>query len=774
MREFYQVLTGTMEGGIAMNNEAQFTRVLRLLGFALFFLLSVIRVAQGLAQEPALLIPQPGPGNLVLPLFQKPFAGDFRLVNFFDHNLPFEFDTTPGIANGFQLTWWGERTFGIDGHSGYDWKLPEGTPILAAADGTVVFAGSLSPFFCPVLNTTTIGVRITIDHSELTGGQPRIRSRYFHMSRIDVTAGQHVKAGDVIGLSGNVGCSLGPHLHFEAQTLSPGTGQFTPIDPYGWEGPGADPWAEHPQGAESLWLWNDGQVPAIFREFRLAPNPSGSTAPVPLTAFRDMGWKDEDNPNNEFVELTLDTRFSVSNVMDLTGFSLRNNEGDVFNFPSGFLLHDGSPVKVFTGSGVNTDTELYWGQSRGMWDDIGDCARRLNPTGLLYFLRSAGTCGVVLSSDVAIGLTGPAGALVGHAVTYTATVTSNGPNDATGVVITYDLPDGVALASSSASQGLCFGTDTVVCNIGTVANGSSATVDISVIPTEPGTIVNTMTVEANEKDSNAANNTATVETTANLPVTFALTVSVTGVGSGGVTSNPSGINCGTACTANYEEGTLLTLTATPSGNSRFAGWSGGSCAGRDTCAITMSADKTATATFVTALVLSAPALPDAEVGESYSTALATEGVPPYTLILKTGTLPAGLSFSAADGTLGGAPTSSALKGKSFTAQISDQLGPPVTGAFKIKILAALKITTKSLKSGTHGKSYKGALKASGGKTPYSWSELTGNLTGTGLALDSSTGAITGTPLAAGMINLTLEVTDALGGRVQKGFTLTIK
>jgi uncharacterized repeat protein (TIGR01451 family) len=415
---------------------------------SVFSVILILNLHPAFSQEPALLTPQPGPGNLVLPIFQKPFAGEYRLINFFDHNLPLEFDTSPGIGNGFQLTWWGERTFGIDGHNGYDWPMPEGTPILAVADGTVVVAGQQAPFFCPLLNTVTTPVLIAIDHGQLTPGQPGIRSRYNHLSRIDVAAGQEVKAGDQIGLSGNVGCSSAPHLHLETHRFVPATGRFSAIDPFGWEGEGADPWAEHPQGTESLWLWKDGQAPAVFREVQLAPNANGSTAAVTITTFRHMGWKDDDNPNNEFVEITLDRRFVTSGTVDLTGFSLRNNEGNVFNFPSGFILRDGSPVKVYSGSGINTNTELYWGQSRGMWDNMGDCARRVNASGAIYFLRSAGTCGVVPSADVVITATADSTAgTVGQALTYTISLTSNGPDSATGVVVTNDLPDGVTLAS---------------------------------------------------------------------------------------------------------------------------------------------------------------------------------------------------------------------------------------------------------------------------------------------------------------------------------------
>ncbi len=76
-----------------------------------------------------------------------------------------------------------------------------------------------------------------------------------------------------------------------------------------------------------------------------------------------------------------------------------------------------------------------------------------------------------------------------------------------------------------------------------------------------------------------------------------LTVAKAGSGTGTVTSGPAGIDCGATCTHAYVHGTSVTLTATPSAGSSFAGWSG-DCSGT-TCVLTMSADHTATATFET-------------------------------------------------------------------------------------------------------------------------------------------------------------------------------
>ena len=76
-----------------------------------------------------------------------------------------------------------------------------------------------------------------------------------------------------------------------------------------------------------------------------------------------------------------------------------------------------------------------------------------------------------------------------------------------------------------------------------------------------------------------------------------LTANVAGSGTGTVTSDPAGIDCGADCTEVYSIDTLVTLTADPGDESHFAGWSG-DCSGSDsTAAVTMGADKTCIATF---------------------------------------------------------------------------------------------------------------------------------------------------------------------------------
>ena len=107
------------------------------------------------------------------------------------------------LSGGRMTSGFGRRVAPVRGastnHRGVDWATPVGTPIVASSGGIVAKAGWGSGY----------GYVVYINHPD--GRQ----TRYGHLSRILVTAGQHVSQGQRIALSGNTGISSGPHLHFE-------------------------------------------------------------------------------------------------------------------------------------------------------------------------------------------------------------------------------------------------------------------------------------------------------------------------------------------------------------------------------------------------------------------------------------------------------------------------------------------------------------------------------------------------------------------------------
>lgn len=87
-------------------------------------------------------------------------------------------------------------------HQGVDFAVPVGSRVFATADGKVSEVRT---------RPTSAGKYIIIDHGS------GYETQYRHLSRIDVKEGQTVKRGDIIGLSGNTGLSLSPHLHYEVR-----------------------------------------------------------------------------------------------------------------------------------------------------------------------------------------------------------------------------------------------------------------------------------------------------------------------------------------------------------------------------------------------------------------------------------------------------------------------------------------------------------------------------------------------------------------------------
>ena len=118
-------------------------------------------------------------GTKIPPTYIKPISGGRKSSSFGKRNAPTK----------------GASTY----HKGVDWATPTGTPVVASCGGTVAKAGWGSGY----------GYVVYINHED--GRQ----TRYAHLSKVQVKAGQKVKQGQQIALSGNTGVSSGPHVHFE-------------------------------------------------------------------------------------------------------------------------------------------------------------------------------------------------------------------------------------------------------------------------------------------------------------------------------------------------------------------------------------------------------------------------------------------------------------------------------------------------------------------------------------------------------------------------------
>ena len=115
--------------------------------------------------------------------------------------------STPSVwpARGWITSDFGQRTDPYTAervmHEGLDIAAPHGKEVTAPADGTVIFAGLEGGY----------GNVLVIDHGY------GVKSRYGHLSKVEVHPGDRVHRGELIGAVGNTGRSTGPHLHYEVR-----------------------------------------------------------------------------------------------------------------------------------------------------------------------------------------------------------------------------------------------------------------------------------------------------------------------------------------------------------------------------------------------------------------------------------------------------------------------------------------------------------------------------------------------------------------------------
>lgn len=216
---------------------------------------SFVATYQRLFEDPRAPHPQPL-SILVKPFLAKPFAGSYTVSSFFDH------DSRAGYMRRFD----GATRFSYEDHRSIDFSMPSGTPILAAATGKIrinylrytegnpAWCWNMGVSYSPVI---AIGIQHVIEGVEF-------QTYYWHLSKIaknprtgkDFAIGDQIEQGETLGYAGNTGCSTGPHLHFSVSR------QGFAVDPFGWCGPGNDPW---PAKSQVLWAQeiNPSPCPSI-------------------------------------------------------------------------------------------------------------------------------------------------------------------------------------------------------------------------------------------------------------------------------------------------------------------------------------------------------------------------------------------------------------------------------------------------------------------------------------------------------------------------------
>jgi len=178
-----------------------------------------------------------------------------------------------------------------------------------------------------------------------------------------------------------------------------------------------------------------------------------------------------------------------------------------------------------------------------------------------------------------------------------------------------------------------------------------------------------------------------------------------------------------------------------------------------------------------ALTITTTALPNGTVGQAYSRPVqATGGTGARTWTITAGTLPQNLNLDPASGVISGTPTAPGTS--SFTVRVADAAGQSDTQALAITITTVPPppnpptITTTTLPAGTVNQPYSQPVEVTGGTGALTWSLIAGALPAN-LNLNSTNGAIFGTPTVAGTSSFTVRVQDAGGLSDVRALAITI-
>jgi phosphodiesterase/alkaline phosphatase D-like protein len=413
-----------------------------------------------------------------------------------------------------KLSEWSYGGIYYDAHPGYDFgtRYDDGRDtgiidVLAAADGTVV---EVIPSYG----------KITIEHQ---GGQ--YRTVYAHLSecfykgsyykisdrmcqRLKVERVQ-IQRGQVIGKSGNTGLSSGPHLHFEVRKSI--NGILVPIDPYGWQGTGTDPYRY-----STTLLWDRSDLPTATTSpasstsnsatLKATVNPNGSATRVYFQWGTSTSYGNSTPPQSiGSGTSTVNVSANLSGLLPNTTYYYRivasNSAGTTYGSGMSFRTNavgaaptatTGSATNITTNSatltgtvnpnGLATTVYFQWGTSPSYGNStpsqsIGSGTSTVNVSanlsGLLpnttYYYRivASNSAGTTYGSGMsfrtnAVGAaptatTGSATNITTNSATLTGTVNPNG----LATTVYFQWGTSTSYGNSTPSQSIGSGTSTV-------------------------------------------------------------------------------------------------------------------------------------------------------------------------------------------------------------------------------------------------------------------------------------------------------------------------
>ncbi|MFT4254491.1 MAG: putative Ig domain-containing protein, partial [Caulobacter sp.] len=407
-----------------------------------------------------------------------------------------------------------------------------------------------------------------------------------------------------------------------------------------------------------------------------------------------------------------------------------------------FTATTGTAPYAFTGSGLPDGLTL---STAGVLSGTPTVAGTFNAviTATDTYGATGSTTFPIVIAAPTVTITSPSAGALPNAtafVAYSQTFTADGgATPRTFAVTAGALPSGLTLSSAGVLSGAATVTGAFNFTV-TPSDGSGAPGPYVGTPVVYSLVVDAPTMTLSP--AGVPNGTATVPYTATFsaaggtaPYSYAVTA---GALPSGLTLSSTGVLSG-AASQTATGGFTFTVTAT------------------DANSFTVSGGYSLSIAQVT-LVTSSP--PSGVAGQGYSQVLSTSGgTAPYTYVLASGALPAGLSLSSS-GAISGTPTAAGNFG--FTVTATDSYGAVGTDALSLTIAApTLALTPASAPAADYGVAYSLTFSTTGGVSPYHY-VLSGSLP-TGVSFDAATGVLSGTPMEDGSFPLTVTVTDSATG-----------